>query len=184
MISLEQTLENRKKAVISLSEITGRIADKDMALKMLCRTNKAWDLLTPELKADSDVMMCYQPTGMFEQVSVNGSNPLAKDVFVEEGFEQFVYEGRRSTMLVPTWAKDVKGFDYRAYFTLQSDMQFKASVYADVEDLRSQFGKKLKDFYSEDMEKCFGDAMVSIYDRDVLRKKFGVEDPEFQAVQR
>lgn len=39
----------------------GRVTDKQTAIELLMVSQKAWNLLSPKLKKDEEVMLYYQP---------------------------------------------------------------------------------------------------------------------------
>ena len=191
--------ETIKKGEETLLALTEPITDKKYALMMLCRTPMAWAYLTPELKADPDVMMCYQPIGYMEQemgVYAGVKDILGEDIYLEEGFEYFKPENGIGRYFVPSWAKNIQGFDYERYFLTQyamlgsrtyltdPDLYGSNEAQAKFAEAKSHFTNLASEYPFKDRDTYYGEFCIKIFDRSGLRKRFGVEDPEFDAMQR
>ncbi|MBP5407706.1 MAG: hypothetical protein J6Y42_01035 [Bacilli bacterium] len=190
--TLDDAVDQLMKETEAILEINEVIRDKEYAIKMLCRTNRAWQFIAPELQADPDVMMCYQPRGVLEQeifVDVGVQDVVGEDIYAEPEFEYL--KRPYGYILVPTWAKNVPGFDYERYAEIQQEMSWDAASYLhnyrDDDATRTKFQKAsasmtnlVSEYPNKDYDTGYGDLRLVIYDRSVLRKKFGVEDPEFE----
>ena len=153
------------------------ITDETTAIKLLATTNKAWDLISPELKKNQNVVMAYQPNATLWNVFSDGKG-LVADGYVEEGFELCVLSD--TIVFVPACAKEIPNFDYYAYMKLQGKV-FPSSdyIYTTREalgEINNLFGEKPA--YVDDRK---GPNDVSVFfqlyviDRNALKRELGVE---------
>lgn len=167
---------NRIRKIVA--EISGElITDEDMAIRLLSKTNKAWDLISPELKMNPKVVMAYQPSAILWNVFSDGKG-LVSDGYVEEGFELCALSG--TVVFVPACAKEIPNFDYYAYMKLQGKVfQNPGYHYATKEELggiNNLFGEN--PVYVDDRK---GPNDVSVFwqlhviDRNALKRELGVE---------
>ena len=164
----------------------GLITDEVTAIKLLTRTNKAWNLISPELKKSPRVVMAYQPTAILWNIFSDGQG-LVCDGYVEPGFE--VGQSSTTTFFVPTCAKEIPNFDYNAYMNLQGRIfPRKGHIYATREglgEINNLFGKEPA---YVDGRKGSEDVSVfwqlDIIDREALKHELSVENPEFDATTR
>lgn len=188
-----------EEQVLSLLEqITEPITDKATAMMWLCRTPKAWEKISDNLKSDLEVMMCYQPTGSVlvykhRRHLVEGSflyENAGQCCYVEPEFEEL------SGILVPTALKENKLFDLEFYREIQGDMFDGASTFIkpilsinetqeeriDFDNLKYRMTKKTFDV---GMESSYcAESHLTILNRNKLRELMKIEDPEFEAQQR
>ena len=159
-------------------EFEGEITDKNTALQMLYKTGQAWDFLSPKLKRDKDLMMCCQPLG-FAALDYYGKKTIGvlkvgESRFAERGFEQYRFNGRR--YIVPTWAKTVKGFNYKLYCGIQDHM-WHTHRYVGVDKdhwdlMQMPFDNEVEHYDPNNGEWPCSECDVSLYDRDILKTMF------------
>lgn len=183
-MSRRMTKEELKEYFTKLSnfQFDEIIEDKERAMAILCETTKAWDYISPRLKKDPDVMMCYQPIGKASldyYTYIEGKiYTVGPDIYIEEGFE-YKNIGSCTKILVPVWAKDVKRFDYRRYWEIQETLK-RESWYIGIDrdklDFPNPFTKAIKkcDEKSE-MWPC-AEVDVTLYDRELLRRLLNVPE--------
>lgn len=81
------TEENYKEFI----ERFGKISDKNLAIELLCITSNAWLVLDDNIKADSEVIMYYQPMGKMHVNIEEDMGGVFEDVyslyFPQQGFK-------------------------------------------------------------------------------------------------
>ena len=176
---------NEMLAKSNNAKFEGMITNKQEAIKMLCLTSKAWNYIAPELKKDSDVMMCYQPLGYVEVEIVEDVGPLDElgtDLYTEEGF---VYS--RDYGIVPSWSYEVPNFDYKRYREIQNEMDKNAASISTSKggaklmstglEWKSAFPKLVRECeYNDDSNSNIFEngEYIKVYDREVLKNMFGI----------
>lgn len=189
VVKLEKIRNLQAQLNASKLEFDSKITDKEMAILMLCRTNKVWDFVSPELQKDPDVMMCYQPTGYVSQaISAEGYNYiLGYDRYVEPEFARHQVR-EHAFFLVPTWAKDIEDFDYERYGKLQQAMLDYSEFYDESDgillNLREEFNKLIDRYPLKSKQTLYGHCKLCLFSRAPLRKAFGVEDQEFEPLKK
>ena len=137
------------------------ITDKEKAIEALCQTNRAWSHISPELQADPEVIVFYQPIG-------HASSYYASSDFCEG---DFAFGDSAFIEFYPVWADNLPNFPYQEYSSMQWDMRTSAEakicVVNDDELVRTMFPKLADGEDSNDLD----DVEITIYSRTPLIKK-------------
>ena len=122
----------------------GRVNDKATAIKLLCQTTFAWDILDESLKNDPEVIMYYQPLG-YRYLKYSDDylgemgicEILGDETLCQDGFEVFrdghslkeaglisdeMYQQSIDNKFFKPEIRFPEGFDYEGYFRIQAEL--------------------------------------------------------------
>ena len=154
----------------------GPVTDKNEAIELLCKTNKAWDVLDQSLKLDSDVIMFFQPSGYSISFSYENVGPelTITTQYSEQDFHKPYYKELGDVYvpigcLIP-WDKVPEGFEWEKYFQIQKEMKenTRKGTPEEIElcgEFNTKIGSNMDDYGHSDAEEG-----VFVYDREVLKK--------------
>lgn len=122
----------------------GRVNDKATAIKLLCQTTFAWDILDESLKNDPEVIMYYQPLGYRHLEYGDGyiaemgiCEIVGHETLCQDGFEVFhdghslkeaglisdeMYQQSIDNKFFKPEIRFPEGFDYEGYFRIQAEL--------------------------------------------------------------
>ena len=186
---LQKTASMNEQVSTMLAKID-EITDRKLAMLWLCRTPEAWAKISDELKRDSEVMMCYQPTGYIlldkYRLSVVKGN-FVREYVGQSGYIEPEFEPEPSGLLVPTAIKDDENFDLNLYCEIQKEMYDSALNFQNCGKMLDEQGfqhRMTKASFENVSDGNQTELTLILFNRTSLKQLMGIEDPEFDAMTR
>lgn len=131
--------------LMSKLNCSGKIEDKEIAIKLLMITPNAWMLLSKELRKDKEIMLYYQPEGYIESESGPTSGAYipenvslyCNEAFVIDGIVEVPgYASIKIHSLVPKCVLRRGNNFVKAYISVQKRMKLKQKNNQDLEEIK------------------------------------------------